>query len=116
MLENIALIKEVQKFISTKKAQEEGFKLLDKINLAEIGLKRVGQCSSLELFYVMFIRALMTQKNYIIINMPYAIIHNLHDIKQLINNLELLNNKQKKIFILDTLNHKMRYNFINHSN
>jgi len=110
MLENIALIKEVKEFMPTYQAQREGLELLSKLKLAHIGVKRVAQCSNEELFYVMFIRAMMSKKDDIIIDMPYSIIHNLADVIKLISNIELLNNQQKNLFILDSLNHKIRYN------
>jgi len=109
MLENIAIIKEVQDLLPTKQAQVEGVELLDRLKLAYIGNLRVAQCKAEELFYVMFIRAMMTKKNSIVIDMPYAIIYNLQDIEQIIYNIELLNSKKKNIFIFDTLNHKTRY-------
>ncbi|MEA3227831.1 MAG: hypothetical protein U9P38_02040 [Campylobacterota bacterium] len=94
----------------TREAQLEAKRELHKLNLVTIGEKRVAQCSSLELFYVMFIRAMMTNKNHILIDMPYSIINNLEDIDLLIENIELLNFQNKYIFILDTLNHNSRYN------
>ncbi len=113
MVENIALLKEVQEFMPTKEAQEEGLALLSKLKLSHIGMQRVAQCKSVELFYVMFIRAMMSKKSHIIIDMPYTIIHNLQEIEKVISNIEILNDSKKNIFILDTLNHKIRYKSYN---
>ena len=108
MLENIALIKEVHFRMPTKKAQALATEYLQKINLSHIGDYRVNQCSSLEVFYVMFIRALMTKEKNIIVKTPYAIIESLRDIKSVFNNIEKLND-EKKIFILDTQNNQTHY-------
>ena len=67
MLENIALIKEVHQFIKTSSAQKEALYYLSKIDLQNVGKNRLTQCTSLEIFYISFIRALMTKEMNVII-------------------------------------------------
>ncbi len=109
MLENIALIKEVIELMPTQEAQSLAKEELSKINLSHLGAYRVGQCSSLEIFYIMFIRAMMTKDTHILIDMPYTIIDNLENINEVIDNIQLLKYEDKKIFVLDTVNHESRY-------
>ena len=93
----------------TKKAQELAKEQLLKLNLSHIENYRVAQCSSLEIFYSMLIRAIMTKDGHILIKMPYTLIDNLENIDELIENIQLLEFQNKKIFILDTVNHQSRY-------
>jgi len=109
MLENIALIREVHTLMPTSKAQELANQYLQKINLDSIGTKRLNQCSSLEIFYVMCIRALMMDAKTVIIETPYAIVDNLRDIASVLENISILNFTNKKILILDTQNNQIHY-------
>lgn len=81
MLENIALIKEVHAFMSTSKAEALAAGLLEAIDLDYIGQNRVTSCSNTEIFYVMFMRSLMSDEKNIIIVTPYSILYDLRDFK-----------------------------------
>lgn len=110
MVENIALVKEVIFNIPTKKAQAIADDLLQKIDLSHISLYRVQQCSTLEIFFVMFIRALMSKENIIVIESPYLIVQELIDIEKLISTIHLLNaSVDKNIIILDFENNATHY-------
>ncbi|MDA3909557.1 MAG: hypothetical protein PF437_10780 [Sulfurimonas sp.] len=108
MLENIALIKEVHEHMPTKKAQEEAKESLKKIELENIGLNRLNQCNSYEVFCVCFIRALMTKESDVIIVTPFHLIDNLRNIKTIISIVEKLQVK-KNILILDTISNEIHY-------
>lgn len=109
MLENIALIKEVHLLLPTSEAQAEAKELLERINLGDIGRKRLNQCSSLEVFYVMFIRAMMTSDENISIVTPFFLIKKLSEIDIVLENISIINNNLKKIIILDTLANQSHY-------
>lgn len=108
MLENIALIKEVHELLSIEKAENIAKESLEKIGLSHIGLNRLNQCSSLEVFYVMFIRALMSRDMNVIITTPFSLISNLRDIQPILDNIEILNT-HKNIFIFDNITNKSHY-------
>lgn len=109
MLENIALIREVHTRMPTKQAQKQAKQYLAKIDLESIGNNRINQCSSIEIFYVMCIRALMMKEKKIIIKTPYALVENLRDIASVLENVTKLNNENKDILILDTQNNQIHY-------
>jgi len=108
MYVNIALIKEVHEHLATPLAQKEASDYLKKIGLDDIGLKRVSECGNLEIFYVMFIRALMSKEMTVIIISPFLITTNVGDMKSIINNLSILNS-EKNILILDLDSNKIDY-------
>lgn len=108
MLENIALIKEVHAFMSISKAEALAAGLLEAIDLDYIGPNRVTSCSNTEIFYVMFMRALMSDAKNIIIVTPYSILYNLRDIKEILNKINIIKN-EKNVLILDTLNQEINY-------
>lgn len=108
MYENIALIKEFHKHLATRLAQKEASDYLKKIELDMIGLKRVSECSNLEIFYVMFIRALMSKEMNVIIALPFSITDSLRDMKSIIDNLSKLES-EKNILILDLKSNEMHY-------
>ncbi len=107
MLENIALIKEVHQHTPIQEAEEEAQYYLAKIKLDNISKNRIVQCSKLEIFYVMLIRALMTNENNIVILLPFSITNDLTDVKGFIDKIEVLNNKN--ILILDLHTNKSKY-------
>jgi len=109
MYENISLIKEVKENLSRDKAEEVAAEYLHKVALSHIGLLRVSQCTAREIFYTMFIRALMSKKNSILIVLPYSLIKNLTKIDTLIKNIEILNDKKKNILLIDTVTNENRY-------
>ncbi|MEA2091649.1 MAG: hypothetical protein U9O83_04685 [Campylobacterota bacterium] len=108
MLENIALIKEVHEFLPTPFAQKEASEYLKKIDLQEIGLNRLIQCNSLEVFSVSLIRALMSKEMNVIIITPFHLINNLRDINTVLTTIEKLN-CEKNILILDTISNETHY-------
>lgn len=109
MLENIALIKEVHELLATKKAQAHAIEYLRRIDLESIGLKRLNQCTSIEVFYVMVIRAMMAKKQTIFIVTPFFLIKKLAEITPVLEKLALLNKEQKNIIILDNLTNQSHY-------
>ena len=108
MLENISLIKEANFGMSIKDAQLLANEFLDKIELSYIGKFRKHQCTLFEIFFVLFIRALMTKERLVIIKLPYRLLYSLVDIKTICQKIDTLNN-DKDILILDTFNNKMNY-------
>jgi len=108
MLENIALIKEVHESMPTKLAQQQANEYLEKIQLQDIGLNRLNQCNTLEVFYVCLIRALMTKETDVIIVTPFHLIDNLREIEILIASIKKLKT-QKNIIFLDTLSNETHY-------
>lgn len=107
MYENIALIKEFHNHMSTFLAQKEAGEYLKKIGLDNIGLNRASECSNLEIFYVMFIRALMSKEPKIIIASPFSITDDSKEMKSIIENMQSLGG-EKNILILD-LNSNQTY-------
>ena len=108
MLENIALIKEVHEQMPSSKAQRLAKSYLEKIKLGYISYNRPVECTEIDIFYVMFIRALMTKEIHIIIVMPISLIHDIEYVKTLIENIEVLNNN-KNIILLDSQNNESNY-------
>lgn len=109
MLENIALIKEVHHLTPTSIAQAEAIELLSIIALENIGRNRLNQCTSLEVFYVMFIRAMMSDEENISIITPFFLIKKLSEIDSVLENIARINNGVKNIIILDTLTNQSHY-------
>lgn len=109
MLENIALIKEFHEHMPTSQAQSIAKEYLQKLGLAHIGSYRANQCTSLELFYVMVIRALMPRTKDILIVTPLMLIKKIDSMNAIIETLEQLNDGKKKITIVDTLSNKLYY-------
>jgi len=107
MIENIALIKEVHESLATKLAQKEASEYLEKIDIS-IGLNRLNQCTSFEIFCVYLIRALMTKETNVIIVTPFHLIDNLKKINEILMVIEKLE-INKNIFILDTLSNETHY-------
>ena len=108
MIENIALIKEVHEHMPTSLAQKEALDYLSKINLQNIGKNRLTQCKSLEIFYISFIRALMTKEMNVIIVTPFHLIDNLREINTILASIEKLE-VQKNILIFDTFSNETHY-------
>lgn len=108
MIENIALIKEVHELLSIEKAESIAKESLAKIDIAQIALKRLNQCNSLEIFYVMFIRSLMSKERSVIVVTPFSLINNLRDIQPIVDTIERLNG-DKNVFIFDTISNKPHY-------
>ena len=94
--------------LSINEAQKIANEYLIKLNMQHIGLLRKSQCSSIEIFFTMFIRALMSKKKTIIIESPLLIINNIRDIEIIIQKIDLLNN-DKKILIIDTIANEAHY-------
>jgi len=108
MLENIALIKEVHQRLSVKKAEQEAYEMLQKIQLEAIADKRVSQCSAQEIFYVMFIRALMMEERRVFLLVPVTITETLKDIQSIIKGMNRLNDN-KSVEILDVSSNELYY-------
>ena len=100
MLENISLIKEVHEHMPIEKSQELAMEFLNRVNLSNISLNRIHECSTLEIFYVMFIRALMSSEKRVIIEVTSSVVESLVHMQNVLNGIELLN-IGKEIVILD---------------
>lgn len=107
--ENISLIKEVHELLSIQEAQKIADEYLSLIDLSSIGLKRKSQCSSVEIFYTMVIRALMSSEKTIIIRSPLSLIKNIREFAIILKNIDLLNSADKDIIILDTIVNETHY-------
>ncbi|MEA2073661.1 MAG: hypothetical protein U9O86_08755 [Campylobacterota bacterium] len=94
--------------MNTKKAQTLAQESLDRISLSHIGLKRSNECSIMELFYVMVIRACMSKESRIIMQTPGKLIGNLKNIHVALEKVTLLEFK-KEILIVDTTDNKNFY-------
>jgi len=101
MKENIALIKEVHHKKKRLEAEKEAVAMLRTINLEHIASYRSEQCSAIERFYVMFIRALMCDTPLIYILSPLMLTENRANMNELTVNMQKLN-RYKGIIIIDT--------------
>jgi ABC-type lipoprotein export system ATPase subunit len=108
MLENITLILEVHEKRSTDDAQEVVLKLLDKISLNDIKDKRLNECSSLEVFYVMLIRAVVYKSDSIVVYQLLSLVDELEDISEVLDNIKKLD-IQKNIIFVDNQNNQSFY-------
>jgi len=90
------------------KAEKIARDFLSKVDLEHIEFKRENQCTIVELFYVMFIRALMSKNEYIFIEVKHSVLESLKDIKSVFQNINLLKG-DKNIFILDLLENENYY-------
>jgi ABC-type nitrate/sulfonate/bicarbonate transport system ATPase subunit len=108
MTENISLIKEVHHFMSVKESAKLALEHLSLIGYEDLADKRVNNCSDLDIFYVKFIRALVSDEKNIIIPTPFRILQNTENIDKIINNL-LKYDTDKRIEILDLVSNEHRY-------
>lgn len=108
IIENIALIKEVHENLSVAQAQNLAIEALELVSYGEIAKKRANSCSSMEIFFAMFLRALMTQEPNIIIEMRYNLVENLQDIETVLQKISLFSDK-KNIIVLDISDKKNHY-------
>ncbi len=108
MIENIALIPEVHKHISVKKAQELAQACLAKIDKEDIALKRMHQVNEVEMFYVLIARALMDSRETIVIINPLSILKHVEFLAIAMKNLAILN-KEKNIIILENDINRFHY-------
>ena len=99
----------MHELLSIDKAQKIADEYLNIIDLSSIGLKRESQCSSIEIFYTMIIRALMSSKKSIVIRSPLSLIKNLRELEIIFKNIDLLNSEDKDIIILDTIANEAHY-------
>lgn len=91
-----------------QKAEELAQQMLEEIELSSIALYREPQCSDRELFYVMFIRALMSKEQTIIIESPHTLLNDLNEMQKIFNSMSLLN-REKTVLILDIINNRIYY-------
>ncbi|QOP40274.1 hypothetical protein [Sulfurimonas marina] len=111
MKENIALIREVHHNLDLRLAEEEAVAMLKKIELEQLADKRQRDCSNLEKFYVMLIRAVMCDAQKILIRLPFSIIDSIVDPNELLDNIKKLE-VQKEFIFLDTIANKSHYDKI----
>lgn len=108
MIENIAIIEEFHNRITTNEAHSHGFELLKKINCESIAYKHINECSYLELFYVMLLRAIMCKEDVIIVCYVYFLVEDLETLDPIVEVLENLK-IQKKIVFVDSKKNKHLY-------
>lgn len=92
----------------TKKAQQLALATLQVVGLERIGLYRATKCSVMEIFYVMFIRALMSKEQTIIINSPASVIDTLKKIDRVLEKITLFKS-EKNILVLDVEDNQNYY-------
>ena len=108
MIENIALIKEVHERMPTVKAQELALTILETLDIAHVARQRITNCNSVEIFYILIVRAFMMTAKTIIIQAPYSIVNNLGDIKTILSKIrEIIDDK--KILIIDIITNESHY-------
>ncbi len=107
-MENIAIIKEIQAHKSVRKAETEALELLKLLSLEDIANKRASQCSELEIFCTMLLRAMMNQRDRIIIVTPFSLITTLIEINE-INDILCKLDIKKDIIIVDMQNNGAHY-------
>jgi len=108
IVENIAIIKEVHEDMKALKAESLAMDALSLLSLEYIGLKRLNECTIMDIFYVMVIRASMSDDEKIFIKMPSSLLGNLKKIHLALEKLSLLQ-LDKDIYILDTQDNKNFY-------
>jgi len=108
MLENISLIKEVHEHMPIADAQELAMEFLKRVSLENIAYKRVNECSIIEIFYVMYIRALMSSERRIFIEVTHGVVDSLSNIHKLLESIEMLN-REKEVMILDLQEREIYY-------
>lgn len=108
MCENIALIKEVHENLSVVDAETEAIEVLVAFGLGEVSRKRVAHLSKETLFWVMYIRAMMTKDECVMIELPGEILGSLFNIQRVITSMQK-HESTKQIFILDVVSHQKYY-------
>ena len=108
MLENISLIKEVHEHMPVVDAQQLAMEFLKRVALENIALKRVNECSIIEIFYVMFIRALMSSEKRVLIEVTHGVVDSLTNIHALLESINILNT-EKEVVILDLQEREIYY-------
>jgi len=108
IIENISIIEEFHNRLVTDEAHNHSLALLKKINCENIAYKNIVECSSLELFYVMLLRAIMCKEDVIIVCYVYSLVEDLETLDPIIEVLENLK-IQKKIVFIDSKKNKHLY-------
>jgi len=107
MVENIALIPEVQQGKSIETAEREANNILNIFNI-DVASKRQNQCTQLEVFYVMIARAFLSKFDRVIIVMPFTIVKNLLNLHEVFEKIKQLK-QTKKCIVVDLAVNKSRY-------
>ena len=108
MKENIALIKEVHRHTDRFEAEREAREMLQTIGYAYLSDLRKNRCNDFERFVVMLLRALMCDRERILIKTPFSLVRSLESISKILDLLEKLN-PNKVIIFLDTYNNQIDY-------
>lgn len=108
MCENIALIKAFHERMPIEDANALAIEMMSSVGLENIVYKRVNSCSKEEMFLVMFIRAIMSKDERVIVKSPNKLLDNLLNIKELLTTMRELNSS-KKVIIVDLVNNKNYY-------
>jgi ABC-type lipoprotein export system ATPase subunit len=90
MCENIALIREVHQKLSQEQSNIQAKEALIDIGLEHVCHNRVHQCTPLETFYVMVIRALMCDVSNICVVTPYSFVKKLGEFESVLATLQKL--------------------------
>ncbi|SFV68679.1 hypothetical protein MNB_SM-6-904 [hydrothermal vent metagenome] len=107
MVENIALMLEVQQGKSIKTAEHEANSILNILEI-DVATKRQNQCTQLELFYVMIVRAFLSKFDRVIIVMPFTIVKNLLNLHEVFKKIKQLK-QTKECIVIDLNVNKNRY-------
>ena len=108
MKENIALIQEVHQALSREVAEKNAVELLECLGIDSVANKRKNQCSDLEQFYVMIIRAFMMTQKRIFIKTPFMLLGSVLEIEKIIQDIQKLP-LEKEVFLLDVEANYHRY-------
>jgi len=98
--ENISLIREVHHHLPIDRSRIEAMEMLQAIGLEGLCDKRAVECSPLEIFFVMVIRAMMSDFTHIYILTPFSMVKKLGNLADVLKTIALIGTT-KEIVILD---------------
>jgi len=99
MCENIALIREVHQHLPQKISMLQAKEALKRIGLEDICQKRLHQCTPIEIFYVMLIRAMMSEAKIITVITPFSFVKKLSNFSSVLDTLYALDFQQEVIVV-----------------
>jgi len=99
MEENIALIDEVHYHLSREDAEAKAREYLAAIGLERVAKRRKNECSAIELFYVMIIRAFMCESRRVYVVFPFVITGNVLRIAEVIEAIQKLPAQKEIVFV-----------------
>jgi len=109
MIENIALIMQVDERLSRKEAQKIAYDAMKPLGLISVAPLRYDVCSQKEIFYVQLIRAFVKKGAKIIIDQPFAFLAEENSINFILDALDALLIPYQQVMIIDLENQGSRY-------